>query len=353
MLGLRNAALAGLGGLWDYVEVLAVITAITVVGWFSKLDYHAFGYIYLLSVIGLSLRVGRWPTLIAAITSAAAWDFVIVPPRLSFTMFHGDDSLLLGSYFVVALIGTQLTALRSADGRARLLAESERMHQTLLDCVSHELKTPVAALRSAVEQLHPEDRSQHERMMGEIRIALQRLDTLVSNLLNLTRLESGVLKPRLDWCDGRDLVAAARRSVGSRLEGRSIALEFPPDFPLLRADAALMEQAISQLLLNAAVHTPATARIRVVAGTRQQSPAVFLAVVDDGPGIAPELRDRIFEKFSRGPAARAGGTGLGLSIVRGFMLAQGGEVAVESPPEGGARFTLFLPPAPFKEAPNE
>jgi K+-sensing histidine kinase KdpD len=352
MRGIIKTDLASLGTLWDYVEVVAVITLVTAIGWFTQLDYHAFGYIYLLVVIALSLRVRRWPVLTAAVASAAAWDFVFVPPRLSFSMAHLDDSLLLGSYFVVALIGTQLTALRSADGRARLLAESERMHQTLLDSVSHELQTPIAALRSAVEQSHTDDRSKHERMMAEIRIAVQRLDNLVANLLSLTRLQSGVLKPHLDWCDGHDLAAAARRAVESRLEGHVLTLEFPPDFPIFLADAGLMEQAIAHLILNAAVHTPASTRIRVTAGTSEDSKDIFIAVADDGPGISAELRERIFEKFSRGHGARAGGLGLGLSIVRGFMLAQGGKVSVESPPEGGTRFTLSLPYSTWQNAPN-
>ena len=350
--GTRTDA-ASLGTFWDYVEVLVAIAVITLIGHFTQLDYHALGYIYLLAVIGLSLRVRRWPVLTAAVASAAAWDFVFVPPRLSFSMLHVDDSLLLGSYFAVALIGTQLTALRSADGRARLLAESERMHQTLLDTVSHELKTPIAALRSAVEQLHTDDRAKRDRMMEEVRIAVQRLDDLVANLLDLTRLDSGVLKPRLDWCDVHDLAVAARRAAAPRLEGRAVALEFTPDLPFVLADAALVEQSIAQLLVNAAVHTPATARIRVTGGASPDSKRVFIAVSDDGPGIALELRERIFERFTRGPGARAGGLGLGLSIVRRFMLAQGGDATAESPPEGGARFTLFLPNANCQISPNE
>jgi len=349
MRGVKTTGLAG-RGLTDYAEVLVVVTLITVLGLFTSLDYHAFGYIYLLAVIALSLRVRRGPVLIAAVASAIAWDFAFVPPRFSLSMLHFDDTLLLGSYFAVALIGTQLTALRSADGRARLLAESERMHQTLLDSVSHELKTPIAAVRSAAEQLQTDDRAKRARMTEEIFIAVQRLDHLVANLLNLSRLESGMLKPKLDWCDGHDLVIAARRAVESRLNGRAVSIEIAPEFPIFLADAALMEQAIAHLLLNAAVHTPG--RIRVEAGLSEESRRIFIAVIDEGPGIAPELRQRIFDKFSRGPDARTGGLGLGLSIVRGFMLAQGGEVSVESPPGGGARFKLFLPHSPSETVPN-
>jgi K+-sensing histidine kinase KdpD len=331
------------GAIWDYAEVLAVIALVTVGGWFMPLDYHALGYIYLLAVIAVSLRIRRWAALVGAVVSSLAWNFVFVPPRLSFSVLHFDDSLLLSSYLIVALVGSQLAALRSADDRARLLAESERMHQTLLDSVSHELKTPIAIFRSAVEQLGTDDPEKRERLMGEISIAIRRLENLVANLLNQTRLESGVLKPQLDWCDARDLVAAARRAAGSRLDGRSIAVDIPGDFPIFLADAVLMEQAIANLLLNAAVHTPSAAGIRVSAGAGDNSSRIFISVSDEGPGIPAELRDRIFDKFNRVSAPRTGGLGLGLSIVRGFMLAQGGDVAVESPAQGGARFTLSLP----------
>src|SRR5277367_4604506 len=138
---------------WDYVEVVTAITVITVVGWFSPLSYHALGYVYLFAVIALSLRISRWPALVAAILSGAAWDFFCVPPKLSFSGIHFDEGLLLTTYFAVALIGSQLTALRSAADRAELLAESERMHQTLLNSVSHEMMTPMAVFRSGIEQL--------------------------------------------------------------------------------------------------------------------------------------------------------------------------------------------------------
>ncbi len=343
---------ASLGTPWDYIEVLAVIAVVTVGGWFTPLNYHAFGYIYLLAVIALSLRISRWPVLVGAVVSGVAWNFVFVPPRLSFSIFHFDDYLLLATYFVVALIGSQLAVLRTADARAKILAESERMHQTLLDSVSHELKTPIAVFRSAVDQLGTADPVKREGLVAEIRASVQRLDHLIANLLNQTRLESGVLKPQLDWCDACDLVASARRAVGFRLDGHPLAVDIPLDFPLLLADAALMEQAIAHLLLNAAIHTPPPGRIWLGAGADEKSDRVFIAVADEGPGIPAELRERIFDKFSRGPTPRIGGLGLGLSIVRGFMLAQGGEVSVESRLEGGSRFILSLPRAAHEPVPN-
>jgi two-component system sensor histidine kinase KdpD len=327
----------------DYIKVAASISLVTLAGWFAPLSYNALGYIYLLVVIALSLRISRWPALAAAVLSSVAWNFFFVPPRLSFSVLHFDESLLLITFFAVALIGSQLTALRSTADRAKLLAESERLHQTLLDSVSHELKTPVAVFRTAVEQLGTSDPGKRELLVAELRIATERLDNLVGNLLNQTRLESGVLRPKLDWCDGRDLVAAARRAVGSRLEDHPMTVNIPFDFHIFLADAALMEQAIAHLLLNAAVHTPSGTTVSVDVGSSDDAQNVFISVADNGPGVPAELRAKIFDKFSRGSGKKGGGLGLGLSIVRGFMVAQGGRVSVDSAPAGGARFTLFLP----------
>jgi K+-sensing histidine kinase KdpD len=327
----------------EFVLVLLVIGLVTIIGWFIPVSYTALGYIYLLAVIALSLRIRRWPALAAAVLSSVAWNFFFVPPRLSFSVLHFDESLLLTTYFVVALIGGQLTALRSTADRAKLLVESERMHQTLLDSVSHELKTPIAVFRSALEQLGTCDPTRHEILVGELRMATQRLDNIVGNLLNQNRLESGVLQPRMDWCAARDLVASARRAIGTRLGDHPLAVDIPFDFPIFLADAALMEQAIANLLLNASIHTPAGTRISVSVGSLEAPKRLFIAVADEGPGVPAQVRETIFEKFKRGPDARSGGIGLGLSIVKGFMLAQGGDVAVDSPPGGGARFTLLVP----------
>lgn len=235
--------------------------------------------------------------------------------------------------------------LRAAGERERFFAESDRLHRTLLDSVSHELKTPLAVLRSAGEKLPTVDATRLAGLSDEIRTATRRLDRLVANLLNQTRLESGALKPRLDWCDARDLIHAARRAVGPALDGRPFQLFLPDDLPLVRADAPLMEQALSNLLLNAALHTPPGSPITVAAGLDSSGPAArfVFTISDRGPGLPPEVRGRLFQKFQRGPAARAGGLGLGLSIVRGFMNAQGGDVSAGDASGGGARFTLTLP----------
>ena len=243
--------------------------------------------------------------------------------------------------------------LRAASEREKFFAESDRLHRTLLDSVSHELKTPLSVLRSAGEKLDTDDVKKRAGLATEIRTATSRLDHLVANLLDQTRLESGGIRPQLDWCDARDIINAARRAAGETLAGRALKTEIPDDLPLFLADAPLMEQVIANLLLNAALHTPPGSPIFIVAGLEHHPARVFIRISDRGPGIPPELRANLFQKFSRGHAARAGGLGLGLSIVRGFMLAQGGEVVAGDNPEGGASFTVYLPYSSHGCVPND
>jgi two-component system sensor histidine kinase KdpD len=180
-------------------------------------------------------------------------------------------------------------------------------------------------------------------LVAEIRTATQRLQRLVNNLLDMTRLESGTLRLRRDWCDPADLINAARETTADALRGRTVRMDLPAGLPLVRADAGLIQQALANLIHNACVHTPPTALITLAAGTDEAAGQLWLAVADNGPGLRPEQRDRLFDKFYRGDPGRAGGLGLGLSIARGFAEAHGGRVEAGNQPGGGARFTIFLP----------
>lgn len=233
--------------------------------------------------------------------------------------------------------------LRAAGERGKLVAESDRLHRALLDGVSHELKTPLAVLSGTVERLGSADEATRRELVGELGTATRRLIRLVNNLLDQTRLESGALRLRIDWCEADELVRAAVDSVGESLAGHPFAVSLQPDIPLFRADFALMEQVLANLLLNAALHTPPGTSIVLAAAWERVEGRVSFKVSDRGPGVSATLRERIFRKFQRGESARAGGLGLGLSIVHGFVLAQGGEVVVGDNPGGGAVFAVYLP----------
>lgn len=233
--------------------------------------------------------------------------------------------------------------LREASEREKLLAESEKLHRVLLDSVSHELRTPLAVITGSLENLPDAPGELRRELVDEARAASRRLNRLVGNLLDQTRLESGALRPRLDWCDARDLVNAALDGVRDELAGHPLEVVVPPDLPPVRADFALMEQALANLLLNAARHTPAGTPVFLAAGLERDGRRAFFTVADRGPGFPAEMRERLFKKFERGDAARAGGLGLGLSLVRGFVTAQGGEIVMGGNPGGGAVFTIYLP----------
>ena len=240
--------------------------------------------------------------------------------------------------------------LRATVQEAKLLAESERLSKALLNSISHELRTPIAAIASASSGLA--ELADHENpilqraLAGEIRTAAGRLNRLVGNLLDMTRLESGHMKLRLEWCDLADLAGVALRQVEKELARHKVANNLPRGLPLVKIDFVLMEQVLVNLLLNAAVHTPPGTQVQIGAAVEGQE--IALTVADNGPGLPAEALPHLFDKFYRAPGAAAGGSGLGLSIVKGFVDAHGGSVSAQNRPGGGAEFTVRLP---LKEAP--
>ena len=275
---------------------------------------------------------------------------VSVPPATTLSLAQRD--LIEGFAAQIALL-VEREQLRAVGEREKLLAESDKLHRALFDSVSHELRTPLAVITAAVENMSAATAETRATLVAEARAAAHRLNRLVGNLLDQTRLESGALRPRLDWCDVRDLVNAATEGVRDALAGHPFEVVVPEDMPPVRADFSLTEQALANLLLNAVLHTPAGTPVLLAAGLERGGSRVFFTVADRGPGFPVEMRERLFKKFQRGDAARAGGLGLGLSIVRGFVAAQGGEIVVGENPGGGAVFTIYLPHVPPKAPPPE
>ncbi len=276
---------------------------------------------------------------------------IVMPERATLTLGQRD---LLEVFARQLGLAVEREMLREAGEREKLLQESEKLHRTLFDSVSHELRTPLAVISSATENLNSDNPVLRAEMAKEISTASRRLNRLVGNLLDQTRLESGALQARMDWCDVHDLVNAATQAVGDALDGHPFEISIPEDMPAVRADFALTEQTIVNLLLNAAHHTPPKTPIFLTAGIERAGKRAFFTIADQGPGFPPAMKGRLFRKFARGDAAHAGGLGLGLSIVRGFVSAQGGEIVVGENPAGGAVFTIYLPHSlPQAPAPDD
>ncbi len=161
------------------------------------------------------------------------------------------------------------------------------------------------------------------------------------------RLKSGQLRPKPDWCEVADLVRFTLREVAGLTAGHRVDVRIAPGLLLVRMDFVLMQQALANLVVNAAMHTPPGTPIEISA--RLERPDLILQVADRGPGLPPDQLERIFDSFHRATGAKAGGTGLGLAIVRGFVEAQGGRVSASNRQGGGALFTITMP---ANESPN-
>jgi two-component system sensor histidine kinase KdpD len=241
----------------------------------------------------------------------------------------------------------------SADS-ARLAAESERLRSTLLSSVSHDLRTPLAAITGAASGLlvEPAPAAGLQRELASTVLdEAQRLNRLVGNLLDMTRLEAGTLEPKRDWHSLEELIGSAIARVEGYAPGRRFATEVAPELPLVPIDAVLVEQALVNLLENAVRHGGAAGAVRVEA--RLDGPQALVEVRDEGPGLPAGGEERVFDKFYR--AAAGPGAGLGLAIARAIVTAHGGRIWAETlKPRGAAfRFTLPVgdtPPPPVVEA---
>ena len=228
-----------------------------------------------------------------------------------------------------------------------LQMESERLRNSLLSAISHDLRTPLASLVGLADALQltaPRPSAQQAEIAGAMKESALRMSTLVDNLLDMARLQSGAVQINRQWQPLEEVVGAALASSAAALDGRPVRVQLPDDLPLLHLDAVLVDRVLVNLLENAAKYTPPGTPITVRA--RAASASVDLIVEDRGPGLPPGKEERLFEKFERGHKESATpGVGLGLAICRAIAEAHGGSIRAENvtASEGGARFVLTLP----------
>lgn len=298
------------------------------------------------SILAMSLDIVPVP--VAAFLSAIIWDFFFIPPRFTLTVGTAEDRLLLLMYFIVALINAALTnKIRQMEKEVKAKDEktkSVKFYNTLLNSLSHELRTPITTIIGCADNLQANTPRLSEKdkteLVSEISVAAIRLNQQVENLLNMSRLESGILQIKKDWCDINDLVYKTLQRLEPNLSKYKITVEIPEHLPLFKLDFGLMEQVIYNLLINVTQHTPEDTLITIQADCVRDK--LVLIIADNGSGFPNNEIDKVFDKFYRLKGSATGGTGIGLSIVKGFVEAHQGTVKLENLPVQGSKFTIVI-----------
>lgn len=277
-----------------------------------------------------------------------------IKPRQD-SRFSADQEILIETFVGQIALMVEREMLVEAAEQATMLQESENLHNNLLNSISHELRTPIATITGAASSLNEEhtlaDPTKRMILIQDINDSADRLNRLIANLLDMSRLDSGRLKLKLEWCDAGDVIGVAVQQMGKRLGKRPLSIDHDPATPLVQMDFVLIEQVLINLLDNACVYTPPDTAIEI--STQIETGKLSITITDHGAGIPDEELEHIFEKFYRISRSTSGGTGLGLSVSRGIVEAHGGSLTVDNPPGAGARFTILLPatnPPPVKEA---
>ena len=341
----------------------------------------------LLVVLFVATGWGSRPAVLSSLLGLVCFNFFYLPPVGRLTIDAPDNWIALFAFLVTAVTAGQLWSrakrraeeaeagqreierlyreLREAFERAsqaKALEQSERLKSALLDAVTHDLRTPLTSIKASVTTLLEDFRARTDagesvaldeegrgEMLEVIDEETDRLNHFVEGLVEMARIEAGEMRLRRRWGSIEEIVSAARARAAPLTRGHEVIVEIDEGVPAVRVDASTLTEVVYTLVDNAAKYSPAGTRIRL----RAESPgdgSVRLSVEDEGPGVAPELRERVFDKFFR--AMRDGdsgkhqpaGTGMGLAIAKGIVEAHGGRIRVEDARElAGCRVVVLLP----------
>lgn len=337
--------------------LLVTIVALSCLLVRDVIEYKIIGYILLVLVSVLAIFLEIRPVLLGAVLSALALDFLFIQPYFTLHIDNAEDALLLVMFFIIALINAVLTNKFRKMQRAIQIKETRlstlKLYNTLLDSLSHELRTPIAAIIGSVDTLKQKEVQLSSELQSnlhdEIEKASMKLNYQVENLLNMSRLESGYILPKMDWCDVKEIVYNVCNRLAEQLHNHKVVYQMEDTLPLFKLDYGLTDQILYNLIYNATQHTPKgatiTIAIRFDVDVDYDShidliKKCIIIISDDGYGFPEEEMERAFDKFYRFKNAKTGGTGLGLSIVKGFVEAQNGTIKLTNREEGGAIFTI-------------
>jgi two-component system sensor histidine kinase KdpD len=301
----------------------------------------------LVPVVLAAIVGGWWAAITTAVFATAAVSFAFVPPLNSFR-FHGDALAVPVFLTVAVLVGAVVASeenrrrLAGEINRATVLEQVDRQRAALLRSVSHDLRTPLATIRTAASELQASvvrDEAMRRELLALVGDEAERLDRLVGNLLDLSRIEAGALHPDRQVVDLRELVEDRRASLAGALHDVTVRIAIDADVPLVSADYTQLGQVLANLIENAARHSPSGGTVTVSAV--EAAGIVEVVVVDEGKGVAVDDAAAIFEPFRTGRGSQS--TGIGLAICKAIVEAHGGTIWLGAGETGGAAFHFTVP----------
>jgi two-component system sensor histidine kinase KdpD len=356
----------------QFLVSIVLVCSVSAICYFlsAYIGYRVVAYILLVAVSLIAMIFDILPVLFAALLSALIWNYFFIPPKFTFSIGSPEDALMFMMYFVIATVNVVLTyKIRAIEKEEQQKEEKEnaiKLYTTLFNSLSHELQTPIATIIGATDTLRESENklsdTNKEALVNEISIASLRLNEQVGNLLNMSRVESGYLKLKRDWCDVNELIYSSLSKIKGKTEEHTIKVSVVENIPLFSLDFGIMEQVLYNLLNNAIQYTEKnsvisiTAKYTTLVGGHFDQPisqgkaysdkishTLILTVSDTGKGFPDNEIDKVFDKFYRLRNSKTGGTGLGLSIVKGFVEAHGGNIKLRNILGSGAEFTIEIP----------
>jgi K+-sensing histidine kinase KdpD len=339
----------------------AVAAAIALLKVVPGVNSTTAGFALLMLVLLSATIAPLWIAITVAVAATLSFNYFFFAPVGTFAIAEPHNWVALSAFLVTALIGSHLSA--AAQERARLAVERAQLVEarkatelqqqrgelaaTLLASLSHDLKTPLTVIRTAIDNLRDQLPGDTRRAQADAAAAeLSRLTRLFEDILDMARIDAAAIPVSREWVTPADVVDAAVAHVRHAIEGHALRVEADAE-RAVQIDARLASIALSHLLENAARYSPAARDI--VVNARAAGDGIQITVTDQGPGIEPHDLDHLFERFYRGQRAQhtAPGSGMGLAISRGLLTAIGGRVWADNAPGAGARFSIEIP-APIR-----
>jgi K+-sensing histidine kinase KdpD len=375
-----------------YLAAVVGATLVTLVlgPFHTRINSTTVALIYLLVVLFLALFWGSGPALVASVLSMLCFNFFFLPPLYTFSIANPQNWVGLTAFFTTALVVGQLSArakrraeeaeagrreierlfkeLQEAFERAshaEALRESERLKSALLDAVTHDLRTPLASIKASITTLIDEARGQPVTLDAESRLEMlevideecDRLTRFIGGLIALARIEAGELQLRRRWGAVDEIISTAVARAKPLTREHRVQIMIEEELPVVRVDANAVSEVVYTLIDNAAKYSPPGTDIQINA-QRHKEGIIKIVVADEGEGIPPSLRERVFDKFFR--ATRNGdiatkqptGTGMGLAIAKGIVEAHDGKIWIEGGTNGKGTHVVFTLPTGDEDAPD-